>query len=324
MPAWNQLLAEIDEKSPVAALKWLEETQKSALQQIGQLRADKATGKPRNVILYGTAFLQKPLAANATSLTHEEINGLMSVMFGMTWDHGLTLILHTPGGITNAAETFVDYIRKKFPYVEVIVPTYAMSAGTMISLGADCIVMGKQSQLGPIDPQMPIGGTYVSASSIVDLFEKAKADIVGPGGNLQAAHVWAPILQSMGPAVLQEATYAIQYGEDMVARWLEKYMMAPKGKQAKAEGARIAKHFNATSTHKSHGRRIDRDEVRTQGLNVEDLEATQELQDAVLTAYHLMTILFEKTPAAKILLSDAGRLWIKNVPGDQQTHVNLQ
>jgi hypothetical protein len=317
MPAWNQLLAEIDEKSPAAALKWLQETQTDALQNIAKLRADKATGEPRNVILYGTAFLQKPLAANATSLTHEEINGLMSVMFGMTWKHGLTLMLHTPGGITNAAETLVDYIRKKFPYVEVIIPTYAMSAGTMISLGADCIVMGKQSQLGPIDPQMPIGGTYVSASSVVDLFEKAKADIVGPNGNIQAAHVWAPILQSMGPAVLQEATYAIQYGEDMVARWLEKYMMS-NSQQAKADGARIAKHFNATSTHKSHGRRIDRDEARAQGLNIEDLEASQALQDAVLTAYHLMTILFEKTPAAKILLSNAGRLWIKNVPSDPQ------
>lgn len=317
MPAWNQLLAEIDEKSPAAALKWLQDTQVSALQDIATLRADSKSGRPRNVILYGTAFLQKPLAANATSITHEEINGLMSVMFGMTWADGLTLVLHTPGGITNAAETLVDYIRKKFPYVEVIVPTYAMSAGTMISLGTDCIVMGKQSQLGPIDPQMPIGGTYVSASSIVDLFEKAKADIIGPTGNIQAAHVWAPILQSMGPAVLQEATYAIQYGEEMVAKWLEKYMMASRP-DAKAEAARIAKHFNATSTHKSHGRRIDRDEARAQGLNVEDLEAKQELQDAVLTAYHLMTILFEKTPAAKILLSNAGRLWIKNVPGDPQ------
>src|ERR1044071_8302428 len=235
MPAWNQLLAEIEAKSPAAGLKWLQDELKSALGTISNLRGD------RNVILYASAFLQKPLAP--TSLTHEEINGFMSVMFGMKWDRGLTLLLHTPGGITNAAETVVDYLRKKFAAIEVIVPTYAMSAGTMISLAADRIVMGKQSQLGPIDPQMPVGGAYVSASSIVDLFEKAKADIIGPNGNLNAAHVWAPILQAMGPAVLQEATYAIQYGEEMVARWLAAYMMAAKGAAAGGEASRIAKHF---------------------------------------------------------------------------------
>lgn len=58
----------------------------------------------------------------------------MSVMFGMDWNKGLTLVLHTPGGVTNAAETLVAYLRSKFNYIEVIVPTFAMSAGTMISL----------------------------------------------------------------------------------------------------------------------------------------------------------------------------------------------
>ena len=58
---------------------------------------------------------------------------------------------------------------------------------------------------------------------------------------------------------------------------------------AKAIARKAAAHFNAAS-HKSHGRRIDRDEARGQGLDVEDLEANQELQEAVLTLYHLVTI----------------------------------
>ena len=61
-------------------------------------------------------------------ITHEEINGFMSVMYKMDWSKGLTLILHTPGGITNAAETIVDYLTKKFDRLEVIIPTFAMSA----------------------------------------------------------------------------------------------------------------------------------------------------------------------------------------------------
>jgi hypothetical protein len=110
-------------------------------------------------------------------------------------------VLHTPGGDPNAAETIVSYLRSKFDYIEVIVPALAMSAGTMISLAADLIVLGRQSQLGPIDPQIPFGGRYVSARAIVDQFEQAKLHILGnPAAgipqNLDAGHVWAPILQA--------------------------------------------------------------------------------------------------------------------------------
>ena len=66
--------------------------------------------------------LQK-LSAPAMSLqiTHEEINDSMPVMYGMDWSKGLTLILHTPGGVRNAVETIVDYLTAKFAYIEVIV-----------------------------------------------------------------------------------------------------------------------------------------------------------------------------------------------------------
>lgn len=304
MPSWNDLLKEVDVRSPESGLQWLQERQQQALRQIAGLRGD------RNVLFYASAFLQKPLSA-ATSITHEDINGFMSTIFQMDWNKGLTLLLHTPGGSANAAETIVAYLRTKFQYFEVIIPTYAFSAGTMIALAANKIVLGKQSQLGPIDPQMPIGGSYYSAKSIVDLFEAAKSDILP--NNLAAAHVWAPVLQSMGPALLQEAKYALAYGEQMVTKWLQEQMFHGDV-DAASKAAATAKHFNDTSTHKSHGRRIDRDEARNQNLAIDDLETSQDLQDAVLTAYHLATIAFEKTPIAKFLVSDSARYWVKNIP----------
>ncbi len=145
----------------------------------------------------------------------------MSVIHGMDYSKGLTLIMHTPGGVTNATETIVSYLRSKFSYIEVIVPTFAMSAGTMISLAADKIIMGRQSQLGPIDPQMPAGGRIVSAIAILDQFERAKKEI---SEDREQAHLWAPILPSLGPALLQEAQNAIDYSEQIVTDWLEKYM----------------------------------------------------------------------------------------------------
>ena len=54
---------------------------------------------------------------------------------------------------------------------------------------------------------------------------------------------------------------ALDYGERMVAKWLENYMFAGKP-NAKKLAKNAAAHFNAAASHKSHGRRIDRDEER--------------------------------------------------------------
>jgi ClpP class serine protease len=301
MPSWNDLLSELealpseDEKN-----EWLTGWLTRSLQDVSALR------EGRNVVFYASAFLQKP-TSTSLPITHEDINGFMSTLYGMDWSKQLTLILHTPGGVTNAAETIVEYLLQKFTDIEVIVPTYAMSAGTMISLAANRIFMGRQSQLGPIDPQMPVGGRFVSARAIVEQFERAEKEIKG---DLMRAHVWAPVLQSMGPALLQEAQNALEYSEAMVARWLAARMFAGDP-QATDKGRAAAHHFNDASTHKSHGRRIDANEARSHGVAVVDLEADQALQEAVLTAYHVFTIAFEKTPGTKLLGSNHGRTWMK-------------
>ena len=66
----------------------------------------------------------------------------------------LSLILHTNGGQTSAAWRIVNLIRTFCDELEVIIPLKAMSAGTLISLGADRVVMTKQAALGPIDPSL--------------------------------------------------------------------------------------------------------------------------------------------------------------------------
>lgn len=308
MPAWDELLSEYAAEN-ADGLSWLQASLTAALEEIALLRRE------RNVILYASAFLQKPdIPGTYLMIMHEDLNGLMSVIYQMDCSKGLTLVLHTPGGVPGAAESVVSYIREKFTDVEVIIPTLAMSAGTMISLSADRIVMGRQSQLGPIDPQMPVGGgRNMSARSVTEQFERAKREILD---DVRTAHVWAPIMQSHGPALLQEAQNALDYSERMVARWLAKGMFK-EIPEAAATAQAVARHFNDASEHKSHGRRIDRDEARRQGVVVEDLEDNQALQEQVLTAYHLMTILFSQTSAVKLLWSNFGRVWQKAWAGTQ-------
>ncbi len=66
----------------------------------------------------------------------------------------ISLYLYTRGGDTLAAWSLVNLIRQFADYLEVIVPSKAHSAGTLMALGANSIIMTKQATLGPIDPSV--------------------------------------------------------------------------------------------------------------------------------------------------------------------------
>ena len=62
----------------------------------------------------------------------------------------LSLFLYTRGGDTLAAWSLVNLIRQFCEEWEMIIPSKAHSAGTLMALGADNIIMTKQATLGPI------------------------------------------------------------------------------------------------------------------------------------------------------------------------------
>ena len=86
MPAWPGLIQQFQAALAAGQHDWLPTQLHNALAEVGNLRGD------RNVIFYSSAFLQKPNADPALlQITHEEINGFMSVMYGMDWAKNLTL-----------------------------------------------------------------------------------------------------------------------------------------------------------------------------------------------------------------------------------------
>lgn len=285
---------------------WLTEQLTAALHEISTVHSD------RNVILYGSAFMQQQNApASHINVTLEDVNGLMSVLHGLDCSKGLTLLLHLPGGGAAAAESVVSYLRSKFDDIDVIVPMAAMSAGTMIALSGREIFLGRHSQLGPIDPQMPaVGGRTISAQAIVDQFKSASREIRDGG----SAELWAPVLQSLGPALLQEAKNAVKYSRELVTVWMAKYMFA-NDDEASEKATRVAKFFSDVKLHRIHGRRIGFDEAVSHEVRAVRLEDNQRLQETTLSAYHLMTLVFEKTQMLKLVWSATGTTWVKGWSG---------
>ena len=66
----------------------------------------------------------------------------------------ISLLLHTNGGQTLAAWRLVNLLRIYCDELEILIPMKALSAGTLIFIGADTLVMTKQAALGPIDPSV--------------------------------------------------------------------------------------------------------------------------------------------------------------------------
>jgi hypothetical protein len=66
----------------------------------------------------------------------------------------LALFLYTPGGDTIVGWGLINLLRQYCKKLKVLVPFRALSCGTLIALGADDIVMGRNGLLSPVDPSV--------------------------------------------------------------------------------------------------------------------------------------------------------------------------
>lgn len=297
MPTWGEILSELRQTLAPNGQVDFDGVRRKYLSQLRAL-----TG--RDTILYYTDWL----ASNdpAVMITLEDVQALMEVCKDLTGPE-LDLIIHSPGGSPEACASVVSYLRQKFAHIRVFVPLAAMSAGTMLALSCDEIVMGKHSQLGPIDPQMFTGQRYSPARAIIQQFDRAKKEIAADPQSLQA---WFPILQQYGVSLLEECEAAEELGRGLVSDWLEKGMLAHHGADAKTKAKEVAGFFADFPSHKSHSLGITRETVESKELNVTKLEDDQQLQDAVLSVHHA-TMHTLSGPAIKLVENHLHRAYVK-------------
>jgi Serine dehydrogenase proteinase len=90
----------------------------------------------------------------------------------------LHMMLASPGGDGETAIRILRAIEWRFSSLTVIVPDMAKSAATLICLGANEILLGPNSDLGPVDPQFEVGNGLVSAKEIVAAINEAEQHVV--------------------------------------------------------------------------------------------------------------------------------------------------
>lgn len=297
MPGWGEILNEIS-RAAADGPPDVDSVRRHYLEHLASV-----TGRP--VVVYASDFLVK--GGPQTSINLQDMQGLMEVFKGLTGDN-LDLILHSPGGQAEATERLVTYMRSKFSHVRVFVPLAAMSAATMWAMAADEIIMGKHSQLGPIDPQVTLpSGVTVPAGALIDQFKEANDQCVDEPKRITG---WLPTLQQYPPGLLNVCESSDALSKQLVAQWLEEFMFrnAPDGA---AKAADIAEWLGNDKIHLSHSRPLTREQLAGHGIVIRNLEEDPQIQDAVLSVHHSVMHTFGMTATVKLVENNRGRAWIQ-------------
>ncbi len=266
----------------------------------------------RNTIIYATDFLGDKARLVGVSIDLTDKEGFIEVTKNLTGNQ-LDVVLHSPGGTAEAAESIVDIIRAKFSDVRFIIPNAAKSAATMLAMSGNLLLMDERSELGPTDPQMIVnrdGQIVVApAHAIKEQFQLASKEITNDPQKLTP---WLPILRQYGPSLLSECDRSLNLSNKLVSKWLKKYMFSGDPR-ATAKASRIAKYLTSKAQFQSHARRISIDDLQSKRVKVLDLRTDTMLQNTVWELYIAISLTFGMTGAYKIFENHNGDAIIRQL-----------
>lgn len=215
----------------------------------------------------------------------------------------LSVILETDGGYIEVVERIVAIFRRHYQEVDFIIPNYAYSAGTVLALSGDNIMMDYYSVLGPIDPQFRTEtGDSVPGMGYIAQYKELVNEInkVSDEETSKVKAELAFLLKKFDPAKLFSIEQAIEHSRDLIKDWLPKYKFK-NWKKTNDRGIevtdpykvkradRIAEILGDASHWHSHGRGISMKELESDdiGLQIDDFGANPRLNENVRHYYGL-------------------------------------
>ncbi len=131
---------------------------RDAVAEFGELRDRYQTEKSTHLIFIDhfdnpVSLFGASLYSSTPSLKDKDVLDFISIIRTIPSDESIDIFIHTKGGDLSAAEAIINAISQHNGIVRVIIPYYACSAGTLIAMAADEVVMDKYAFIGPVDPQ---------------------------------------------------------------------------------------------------------------------------------------------------------------------------
>lgn len=214
------------------------------------------------------------ICGHRAQIERDDIAGFVDLLHNISPGKKVSLLLQTPGGDVDAAEKILALLRATTGFVEdyknfemssaklkIVIPDSAKSAGTLIALGADALVMGDTSELGTIDPQVWLwdsNGNEVCHSIVTYLDSyKLRADEFRKNPSDPVA---SAMIQKFDPAVIRKYEMILQRAREFAERQLER-----RGKNF----TEITSALLSTEKWPSHSQMIGWHDAQKLGLDIE-------------------------------------------------------
>lgn len=194
--------------------------------------------------------------------------------------HRIDLVLHSYGGAVDTPYKVVMLIREFCDEFAVIVPFVAKSAASMVVLGADEVVMGPISELGPIDPLVkhPVyKDVLIPVQAVWHCLDYLQRSISNCTDMEVAALMVTPLLNMLDPLLIGDYEKTIKASRQYAETLLSRYMLKDLPEQV----ANVTQAL--TEGYFSHGYPIGHREAKELGLKV--TEAQGELWDIIWQLY---------------------------------------
>lgn len=275
----------------------LSKERKNQLKKISEIRGNRA------IFVFAAALTKRAVI----SIDYDDLLPISDQLSNLKGDR-IDVILETPGGKAEIAEDIVKLIRNKFAEVAMIVPGYAKSAGTMMVMAGDEILMEPASALGPIDAQITQGNRRFSVHAFLEGLKKIKEEVDNIGS---LNHAYIPILQNISPGDIQTCENLKEFSESLVTNWLTNYKfkfwkkhattnkdVTNKEKWERAE--EIAKILCDHGKWLTHERSIKINDLQEMRLKVTDFTKDPKLYEAISRYYTLLKMTFDTTNIFKL------------------------
>jgi hypothetical protein len=222
----------------------------------------------------------------------------------------LLFVLETNGGFAEVTRRVSDALRHHYRTIDYLIPSHAMSAGTILAMSGDSIWMNYYSVLGPIDPQVPgPDGRLIPALGALiryqELLDKANKGTAG-AGDLE-------ILLSFNQAELYSFDQARALSISLLEEWLAKYKfknwkftdrrgLPVTRAMKKARAREIASNLNDVRRWNSHGIGISMQVLRRElKLKIDDFGKEKALDQCVRRYHKLLVDYMAVTQLASVV-----------------------
>lgn len=257
-----------------------------------------------------------------------DIPNIEALLKANTGAEQINLLIHSPGGDGTITEKIVDMCRAHLagakPTFRVIVPNIAKSAATILALGTDQIIMGYTSELGPIDPQVPVVVSgipqYVSAFAFVEARDKLMQQIAEATKKKQPTVGLLTQLAGLNIPFIDEMENQMAFAKKTAVTLLNKYMLVPVHKPGtrKKKAEAIAQQLLSKQLFPVHGHYINGQTAQDMGLLIELLDKDDPLWKLIWDYYircelqmniplnppHIKTKLFEARDKLSLVSQD--------------------